>query len=184
MSYFLHSKQLTNVTISLIFYLRTWQASSHVPLLVVVYNFSDTVSYFPMFSGKFCCYKNFQDDLPVCILETLARLFSECNRFGGGGGLVFFFFGGGVLFVWFVLLLLLFCCFLWGFLGSSVILCCSFRGEHHLTPVIYCNGSSSFSLFLSNGVIPFPAISNSGYTFPLSLMKWHPVIRKHLANTL
>lgn len=32
-----------------------------------------------MFLGKFHCYKNFQDDPQVCILETLASFFSEYN---------------------------------------------------------------------------------------------------------
>lgn len=144
-----------------------------------------------MFWGKFRCYKNFQHHHPVCILETLARFFSDCNHFGCGGGLVVYFVFFGLLVGWSVCSLFclwFFVCwlvFLFVFLGSSVILCCSFWGEHHLTPVIYCNGSSSFLLFLSDSAIPFPAIrSNSGYTFPLSLMNWHPVIRKHLANTL
>lgn len=79
MSFFLHSKQLMNVTISPILCLRSWRASSHVPLLAVVYSFSDIVSYFPMFSGKFHWHKNFKDDHSVCILETPASFFSEYN---------------------------------------------------------------------------------------------------------
>lgn len=146
---------------SIFSFLRSWQASSHVPLLDVVYSFSDIVSYFLMFSGKSDYYKNFQGDPQVCILETLASFFAEYNT--------------------------IFKVILFVFVGSSVILCCSFSEEYHLTPAIYCNGSSIFPLFLSESAIPSPAIKSihtSGYTFPLSLMKWRPVMRKHLVYTL